>query len=77
MRDGTHRPRSNHDLVRIDQRVFVDRTIDVTTRYVVANLERLASLLLPEDAQLTLTSVGVKSHFSERSKASVLIPRGI
>lgn len=39
MGDGTHRPWCNHDLVRVDERILVHGSVDITTRDVIAELQ--------------------------------------
>ena len=38
--DGTQCPRGKHNFVIVDQRVFVNASIDITSGDVVANLQR-------------------------------------
>jgi hypothetical protein len=54
--DGTHSPGWQHDLVVVNERIFVDRTEDVSTGNVVSDLE-LGGVEVPRDA--SVESLGV------------------
>lgn len=86
-RDCAERARIQHNFVLVDEGVFVDRAENVATGDVVPNLSLAGAVWVKQllrmnrrtDRQLELTFSwpGVKSHLSDLSRASVLIPRGM
>lgn len=67
--DRSHRPWRQHDLVVVDERVFVNRTKDITTRNVVSDLE-LGGVEVPRDA--SVESLGVDTTYNGQPGVPVM-----